>query len=638
MTRADDWARGPEASRPDAGLHELFEAQALRTPDASAVTDGDTTLSYAELDRRANRLAHHLRRQGIGVETRVGVCMQRSVPLVVALLATLKAGATYVPLDPHYPPDRRAFMLRDAGVALLVADATAWDLVPRGPGIPRLEPDTAGDGPSTRPQVPIHPASLAYVIYTSGSTGRPKGVMVPHRAICNHTLWIQERLQLRPGDRLLHKTPLGFDPSLTEFMAPLVAGALLVLAPDHAHQDPAYLVDAVIEGGITVLQVVPTLLRLLLEQRRLSQCRSLRMLLSGGEALPAELVERLRALLPVEVHNLYGPTETAIDVTCLPAVEVGDRVTVPIGRPIANTTVHLLDADLRPVQRGEISELYIGGLSLARGYLGRPSLTAERFVPDPFGSAGEPPGQRLYRTGDLGRYLSDGFIEFAGRTDQQLKFRGVRIEPGEIEAALREHPSVLDAAVVAQDGPASAQRLVAFVAAEPSAGNGQGRELPLHLRDYLSARLPSYLVPSSIAVLNALPRTPNGKLDRRGLPTVPPETPRASDYVAPRTPLEEALARAFARLLGVERIGLHDPLFDLGADSLVVAQLGAHVTNTYDVDLPLFLLFAVPTLAGVAEVVQTYALHGKEQIVTRSTSLVTAEAELDPSVVPDWGA
>jgi nonribosomal peptide synthetase DhbF len=363
------------------------------------------------------------------------------------------------------------------------------------------------------------------------------------------------------------------------------------------------------------------------------------MLLSGGEALPTELVERLRALLPVEIHNLYGPTETAIDVTCLPAVEAVDRVTVPIGRPIANTTVHLLDADLRPVPRGEIGELYIGGPSLARGYLGRPDLTAERFVPCPFlRSADEPPGRRLYRTGDLGRYLSDGVIEFAGRTDQQLKFRGVRIEPGEIEAALREHPSVLDAAVVAQDGPAGTPRLVAFVAAGPSAGNGQVRELPLRLRDHLSRRLPSYLVPSSIAVLDALPRTPSGKLDRGGLPAVSSEAPSASEYVAPSTLIERELASTFARLLGVERIGLHDRLFDLGADSLVVAQLGAHVTSTYDVDLPLFLLFAVPTLAGVAEVVQTYALHGKELIVTRSTSLVTAEAELDPSVVPDWGA
>jgi amino acid adenylation domain-containing protein len=619
-----------EARWPGIGLHELFEAQARRTPAAPAVIADDEVISYSELDGQANRLAHHLLEQGAGVESRVAVCMRRSPALVVTLLAVLKAGAVYVPLDPAYPAERAVLMLTDSAATLLVTDASATSRpVPDHVRVVPYALDVTQNEPTTKPQTVLDSGNLAYVFFTSGSTGQPKAVMVSHRAIRNHTVWFQETFRLGERDRLLHKTPIGFDPSVTEFMAPLIAGAQLVLAPDHVHRDPASLVNTLIDREITVLQVVPTLLALLLDQRRLPECRSLRLLVCGGEALPTDLIVRARALLPARVHNLYGPTETAIDVTWLDATEPTDGHVAPIGRPITGTRVHVLDADLRPVPPGETGELYIGGVALARGYLGRPDLTAERFVPDPFAAS-----SRLYRTGDLGRYLPDGAVEFAGRVDQQLKIHGVRVEPGEIEALLREHPAVDDAAVVAQAGPTGDDRLVAYVAA----GDPDSRELPDEIRAYLADRLPSYLVPAAVNVHDALPRTGSGKLDRRALSACQDEagTLVTAEFAAPRTPLEKEIADAFAGMLGVERIGINDRLFDQGADSLTVARLGTHVMNTYNVDLPLFLLFSVATVAGVAETVESYALYGDEKAATRNTSMISAEAELNPDLVPDW--
>jgi amino acid adenylation domain-containing protein len=412
VTVTTEMTPGPQAREPGAGLHELFEAQVLRTPDAPAVIAGDAVVSYSDLDRQANRLARWMLRQGIRTESRVAVCMRRSPALVATLLGVLKAGAAYVPLDPDYPADRHSLMLNGSGAALLVTDAPVTAGLPSGLRVLRYSPGAAGGEAASRPAVRLAADNLACVFHTSGSTGRPKAVMIAHRAIRNHTEWFQETFQLSAGDRLLHKTPIGFDPSVTEFMAPLVAGAQLVLAPDYAHRDPAALVEIVIGRQITVLQVVPTLLRLLLDQRRLPECQSLRLLLSGGEALPADLVARLQAQLPVAVHNLYGPTEAAVDATWLNTAEAAGGSIVPIGRPIASTGIRVLDAGLRPVPPGETGELYIGGVPLARGYLGRPDLTAERFVPDPFATSG-----RLYRTGDLGRYRPDGILEFAGRVD-----------------------------------------------------------------------------------------------------------------------------------------------------------------------------------------------------------------------------
>jgi amino acid adenylation domain-containing protein len=620
-------------------LHDLVWKQAERAPDAVAVESEESVLTYSELHLAARRLARRLRDRGVGPETRVGVCMERSVRLVVALLAILEAEGAYVPLDPAYPPERLEFMSQDARVALLLADAGTPPAMTSAAARVLVLDDA--DGAPVDPGLPALAASpdrLAYLVYTSGSTGRPKGVMVSHRAIRNHTLWLQDAFPLGPADRLLHKTPMGFDPSITEFFAPLVAGARLVLARHDGHQDPAYLVDTIIERRITALQVVPTLLGMLVEQPRLAECRTLRLVLSGGEALPLDLVDRLHSRLPVEIHNLYGPTEAAIDATCQPRVGRAAAGIAPIGRPIANATAHILDRDMRPVADGEPGELFLGGLLLARGYQGRAGQTAERFLPNPFAATATPPELRLYRTGDVARRLPGGALELLGRTDQQIKVRGVRIEPGEIEAALREHPAVREAVAVALDQPAG-QRLVAYVGAGPDAGERAGRELGRRLRGRLSDRLPTHLVPTTIVVLDALPRTPGGKLDRLGLP-IPGEfeVPDDAQHVAPRTPLEVELAGDFARLLGVTRIGVEDDLFDLGADSVLVARLGTHVLARYGIRLPLYLLFTVPTVAGVAEAVETCARDGGSQAAAAAVSVLQAEAVLDAGLVPRWDA
>jgi amino acid adenylation domain-containing protein len=612
-------------------LHELVGARSALAPDAVAVVDGDAELTYAEMSGRARRLAQRLQCEGIGPEHRVGVCMDRSIGLVVAFLGVLEAGGVYVPLDPTYPAEALARVVGDARPDLLVVDGRAprplveacpAAVLPLEPGGETADP---GGAPAT---ATLHPDNAAYIFYTSGSTGRPKGVVVAHRAASNHTTWVQDRLDLRPDDRVLQKTPLGFDPSITELLAPLVSGGQLVLARNDAHQDPQYLVDTIASERISVLQVVPTLLRLLLDQPDLERCSSLRMVLSGGEALPTDLVRRLQDRLPVHVHNLYGPTETTIDVTCQIDVEPGERDTVPIGLPVSATAVHVLDADMQPVPDGASGELYVGGVQVARGYLDRPGLTADRFVPDPFGVPG---GARLYRTGDLVRRLSDGACEYVGRTDDQIKVRGVRVEPREIEAALCADRRVRGAVVVAADDWAPGPRLVAYVVVDGGAEGDLARELQRGLQ----AQLPPYLASSSVTMLDGFPRTPSGKLDRSALPR-PAAAATPTEYVAPRTALEADLAGAFAGLLGIDRLGIHDPVIELGADSLVVAQMGTHVTRAHDVHLPLFVLFATPTVAGVAEAVEAYRRAGAGHLEALSASSIEDEARLDSALVPDW--
>ncbi|HEY0858679.1 MAG TPA: amino acid adenylation domain-containing protein, partial [Albitalea sp.] len=473
-------------SYPDAErcLHELVEAQAARTPLAVAVVDGDRQLSFNELERRANRLAHHLRGLGVGADVRVAICMERSVEMVVALLAVLKAGGAYVPLDPGYPAERLAFMAADCGAAVLLTHAAvgatlraAFGSVP----VADLQADAArwadmpadaapsGAGATSR--------SLAYVIYTSGSTGRPKGAMNEHRGVVNRLLWMQQAYRLDAGDAVLQKTPFSFDVSVWEFFWPLLAGARLVMARPDGHKDPAYLAEVIAREGITTLHFVPSMLQLFVDSGAAAHCGGLRRVFCSGEALPGALARRTRECLPhAALYNLYGPTEAAVDVTAwaCDAPRLPDNT--PIGRPIANTTIYLLDAANRPVPVGVPGELHIGGVQVGRGYLNRPELSAERFVADPFGGSAD---ARLYKTGDLARWLPDGSIEFLGRNDHQLKLRGFRIELPEIEARLLEHPAVQDAVVTAQtrDGDT---RLVAY--AVPSAQQAGAVQRLLALR------------------------------------------------------------------------------------------------------------------------------------------------------------
>jgi amino acid adenylation domain-containing protein/FkbM family methyltransferase len=450
----------------DRTLHEWIEAQVDRTPEAVAVVSEEGRLTYAELEARANRLAHRLRRLGVGPETRVGISAERSLDLVVGLLGILKSGGAYVPLDPDYPRERLAFMMADAAVPVLLTQAALS---------PALFPENDLAESSLRPAPIAGPDNLAYMIYTSGSTGRPKGAMNAHRGICNRLLWMQEAFGLGPEDRVLQKTPFSFDVSVWEFFWPLMTGARLVVARPGGHQDPEYLADLIVREGVTTLHFVPPMLRTFLEQepgRLAGRGAGLRRVICSGEALPMDLQRRFFARLPgVELHNLYGPTEAAVDVTWWACDPESTDSGVPIGRPVANTRIHLLDPELRPVPAGETGELYIGGVQVGRGYLNRSDLTAERFVPDPFGQDDErwwsEPGARLYRTGDLARYRLDsgldGAIEYLGRIDFQVKIRGFRIELGEIESVLDEHPGVEGSVVTAAEGPGGGLRLVAYL-------------------------------------------------------------------------------------------------------------------------------------------------------------------------------
>ncbi|RKH68395.1 amino acid adenylation domain-containing protein, partial [Corallococcus llansteffanensis] len=580
----------------EATLPELLQAQVERTPDAVALVFEDRTLTYRELDARANQLAHALIARGVGPEVRVGLLLERSLELVVALLATLKAGGAYVPFDPAYPAQRLTWMLEDARPAVLLAQEHLLSRLPAQEA-PVLCLDTQWEDVALQPRHAPPPRathdSLAYVIFTSGSTGRPKGAMNAHGAVVNRLLWMQQAYDLRPQDAVLQKTPFSFDVSVWEFFWPLMTGARLVLARPGGHQDPAYLARLISDAGITTLHFVPSMLQVFLEEPGLEACTSLRRVVCSGEALPLELAERCLRLLPgARLHNLYGPTEAAVDVTGYECVRGESRRSVPIGRPVANTRIRLLDAHLRPVPVGVPGELFIGGVQVGRGYLGRAELTAERFIPDGFSDT---PGARLYRTGDVARWLPDGVIEYLGRADFQVKVRGLRIELGEIEATLEQHPAVQQAVVVAREDAAGDKRLVAYVACRGGAEAVDVRAL----RSRLHEKLPEYMVPSAFVLLDVLPLTPSGKVDRKALPA-PEAQASTAGYVIPSTPTEEKLAALWAQVLHVPRVGATDHFFELGGHSLLATQLVSRVRAAFGVELALRTIFEAPTLEGLA--------------------------------------
>jgi amino acid adenylation domain-containing protein/non-ribosomal peptide synthase protein (TIGR01720 family) len=591
---------------PEGCIHHLIEAQVARTPDAVAVDCQGRQLTYAGLDAPAERLARRLRQLGVSANVPVGICAERSPELVVGLLAILKAAGAYVPIDPSYPSERLGFLVADAlgplaapvlvcqpHLLTLVAGATA-------PLANRLRVLTlggdagedgvaGGEGPS-----PILPEDLAYVIYTSGSTGRPKGAMNSHRAVLNRLLWGQAAYGLTAEDRVLQKTPVSFDVSVWELFWPLATGTRLILAPPGEHRDPVALAHLIAAHGITVAHFVPSMLQVFLEQEDLSQCRSLRRVLTSGEALPRQVERRFFARLPAELHNLYGPTEAAVEVTFHACAAEREERSVPIGRPIANLAIQLHDLDGQPVPIGVAGELLIGGAGLARGYLGRPDLTAERFIP----SAGEESGRRLYRTGDLARFLPSGEIEYLGRIDHQVKIRGFRIEPAEIEAALAQHPALQAVAVVAQQGGAGDVRLVAYGVARGAAPRQE------ELRPFLQDRLPEFMVPAAFILVDALPLLPSGKIDRRELASrrEAVATGGESSGHLPRTPAEELLAEIFAEVLD-HPVGIDDDFFALGGHSLLATQVISRVRGSLGVELPLRTIFAAPTVRELATVV-----------------------------------
>ncbi|HEX6913102.1 MAG TPA: amino acid adenylation domain-containing protein, partial [Longimicrobium sp.] len=588
----DQWSGIPVVDADARPVHEAVAAQAMRTPGAVALAFAGGTMAYAELEQRANQLANHLRRHGVGPDVTVGVCLERSPALVVALLGVLKAGGAYVPLDPSYPADRLAWMLEDSGAPLLLTEQKLLDRIPGHTGrtlcLEQALEAVAAES-ADAPGVAVHPENIAYVIYTSGSTGRPKGAALPHRALGAHMAWMHRAYPLTADDRVLQKTPFSFDASVWEFWAPLLAGATLVVAGPDAHRDPAELARAVADERITILQLVPSLLHALLEADALAGCRTLRRLFCGGEALPAELADRARAALSggdaLQVINLYGPTEACIDSVVHGYAGTEAGATVPIGRPTDATRAYVLDARGEPVPVGVAGELCLGGAQLARGYLGRPGLTAERFTPDIFG---QKPGGRLYRTGDRARWLADGTLEYLGRVDGQLKVRGFRVEPGEIESVLREHPAVRGAAVVVRE-----DRLIAYA----EAADGMAADAD-ELRGWLRGRLPAHMVPAAVVVLAALPLTPSGKLDRRALPA--PASSGDARRLRPETELEARLATLWQELLGVDEVGAEDNFFDLGGHSLLLIRMQARLAKELGHEVPVVELFQYPTVRSLA--------------------------------------
>ncbi|BEM25401.1 non-ribosomal peptide synthetase [Serratia marcescens] len=587
------WNRTERDYPLDQTLAALFEQQVRRTPDATALVSGAESLSYAQLNARANRLAHALIARGVGPDSRVAVCAERGLNMVTALFGILKAGGAYVPLDPAYPGERLQYILQDADPVLLLADAAGRAALGE-PATPQLAleaalPDTlSAENPERRAQA----SHLAYVIYTSGSTGKPKGAMNEHRGVVNRLVWMQEAYGLTAADTVLQKTPFGFDVSVWEFFWPLMVGARLVMAKPEGHKDPDYLSRAIEQYGVTTLHFVPSMLQsFLADGQAATRCGQVVRVMCSGEALPAALVAEFYRRLPqAELHNLYGPTEAAVDVTAWHCSREADRVSVPIGRPIANTRIYLLDEHGQPVPLGAVGELYIGGVQVARGYLNRPELTAERFLADPFA-----PGGRMYRTGDVARYLANGDIEYLGRNDQQVKIRGFRIECGEIEAVLAAHPAVREAVVDAR-AVGDDKRLVAWVV--PAAGVAE-ETLAGALRQHVSAALPDYMVPSAWVVVAALPLSPNGKLDRRALPE-PQGAQSQAAYEAPQGEHETLLAAIWRELLNVEQVGRHDNFFELGGHSLLAVRLTNRLQQV-EWQLPLQTLFANPTLLALAQ-------------------------------------
>ena len=588
-----------QTSRPyahDCCLHELFEAQVARTPDAPAITFEDRHLTYRQLNERANQLARHLQRLCVGPEVLVGVLMERSLEMVVALYAILKAGGAYVPLEPTYPRERLEFMLNDLRVPVVLTQERFAGLLPehsaQSVSLDVEWAEYAGE-PVDNLGVALTPLNVAYVIYTSGSTGQPKGVMNTHRGICNRLLWMQEAYQLKAGEIVLQKTPFSFDVSVWEFFWPLLAGARLVVAKPGGHRDNAYLIDLIKREQVTTLHFVPSMLQVFLEDERVRECVSLKRVICSGEALSAELQERYYERLPGELHNLYGPTEAAVDVTYWACERETLRRVVPIGRPIANTQIYILDRRLEAVPVGVAGELFIGGVNLARGYLNRAELTAEKFIPHPYSRQ---EGERLYRTGDVVCWLADGNIEYLGRIDRQVKIRGFRIEPEEIRVAVMQHPDVKEAVISTHGDSIENRRLVAYIIAAAE------RELSSSdLYDYLKERLPEYMVPTAFVMLEKLPLTSNGKIDYRALPQHDGHVGLKNEYVAPRTDVEQLLRNIWHEVIGIERIGIHDNFFDLGGHSILLLKVQRKIREKFEHELPLVELFKYPTIHLLAE-------------------------------------
>jgi amino acid adenylation domain-containing protein len=625
----------------DLCIHQIFEQQVEKTPNAVAVVFEGRQFTYQELNCHANQLAHHLRTLGVRPEVLVGICMERSLEMVVGLLGILKAGGAYVPLDPAYPLERLAFVLEDIETpVILTVEGLVKKLPEHGAQVVCLDSDweAIAQNSEENPVCETTPENLIYVIYTSGSTGKPKGVMIPHLGISNMLEWRQATFEINERDKVLQTFSFCFDPSVWQIFWPLCFGAQLIMARPGGHQDSAYLVKTIAEQQITIVGFVPSIIRVLVEEKGIENCQSLRHVTSGGEALSIELAESFLNCLNLDniLLNCYGPTEASIDVTYWTCQRGTEYTFSPIGQPTTNVEIYILDEDLQPVPMGEIGELHIGGLGLARGYLNRPDLTKEKFIPNPLtdfrledssqnskSSIGaqyiNPKSNRLYKTGDLGRYLPDGNIEFLGRIDHQVKIRGFRIELGEIEAILSQHPGVQESLVMAREDVPGDKRLVAYVV-------GHLEQIPSQdeLRHFLLLELPEYMVPAAFVFMDAMPLNPNGKVDRRALP-IPDSSSfiRSTSFIAPSTPKEEILAAIWEQVLGVKQIGVEDNFFELGGHSLLATQVISRVRQTLSIEVALGLLFEKPTIASFARAIAELPSNtdvSKSQAISQSAN------------------
>jgi amino acid adenylation domain-containing protein len=586
-------------------IPELFQTQVEQTPDAIALVFEDQSLTYQTLNSQANKLAHYLQKRGITSESLVGVCVERSPEMLIAILAIIKAGGAYVPLDPSYPQERLEFVLKDACVSTLLIQENLLEKISNTQANiivldDKLKAKIAQHS-SSNPRNTITNQNGIYVIYTSGSTGKPKGVINTHQGLCNRLFWMQNTYQLMTGDRILQKTPFSFDVSVWEFFWPLLNGACLVMAKPEGHKDSYYLVKSIINQQITTLHFVPSMLQVFLEEKNLKQCKSIKQVFCSGEALSIELQNQFFEQFEAKLHNLYGPTEAAIDVTAWTCIPDSNLSTVPIGYPIANTQIYVLDSHLQPVPVGVPGELHIGGIGLARGYYNRPELTAEKFIPNPFNY--QQKSDRLYKTGDLVRDLSDGKLEYLGRLDYQVKIRGQRIELGEIEAVLQQHPDIKSCRVIAQNNRLNDQSIVAYIILpeKPS----QPENLHQKLQKFLAEKLPEYMIPSHFITLDEFPLTPSGKLDQQSLPKTENPNQKISVYVPPQNTIEEKIVTIWQDVLKIEKIGIHDNFFELGGHSLLATRINSRLRETFEMDIPLRTLFEKPTVSSLAQRIST---------------------------------
>ncbi|WP_139491840.1 non-ribosomal peptide synthetase [Brevibacillus dissolubilis] len=606
----EDWNDTGKHYERNVCLHQLFERQAYLTPDQIAVEFEQQALTYQQLHERVTHLACLLQERGVGPDQLVGVCMERSLEMVIGIYAILKAGGAYVPFDPDYPQERLKFMLEDSEVSVMLGNKECMASLPFMSKDAILL-DQINWEEAEREQSPtakaVSPKNLAYMIYTSGSTGRPKGVLVTHEAICNRIFWMQDAFPLTAEDHVLQKTPFSFDVSVWEFFWPLMCGAKLVIAKPEGHKDSRYLVEIMEEKRISVLHFVPTMLRAFLEEKTLGSIPSLRHVFCSGEALPSELKDKFFEKFDtrIQLHNLYGPTEAAVDVTSWTCLNTHNHQRVPIGYPIANISLYVLDKHLQPVPIGVTGELHIGGIGLARGYHKRPELTREKFIPDPFQA-----DSRLYKTGDLARYLPDGSIDYIGRIDHQVKLRGNRIELGEIEAILHSHPSIRQAVALVKTDKNGSEKLVVYAVMYDDPCSEQ------ELKQFLKQHLPLFMIPSKIMTVDEIPLLPNGKVNRHLLPE--PQFDLTNEPIelshSPSTETERKLAEIWSQVLNVEKIGVHQDFFDLGGDSILSLQVVARA-NEAGLHLTLKQIFDLKTIHELAKQIESHLASGTESVI-----------------------